>query len=171
MRTLESSTGGGIARAVRTQHRAIAVLDVHSGRDRYECLDRALKCDFGGRKLRSVARAEFLPEPAYYLHALAADCERKLGGLVLDRVQPVGVGAAILEQSIARAQRAFQRADARSMLRVNCQHEAIEKTPPLGRRPAEQAIHAGMQPDQAQMIRECCRRGNGLPVDTAFARD
>ena len=51
------------------------------------------------------------------LGARGRDRDRELGGLVLDRVEPVRVGARLLEQPVARAQRAFQRVDARCVRR------------------------------------------------------
>ena len=75
------------------------------------------------------------------------------------------------EQAIARAQRALQRVDPRRMRAVDRKHEAIEEAAPLGRGPAEQAVHRRRQPDDTHMISECGGGRNRLAVDPAFARE
>ena len=51
------------------------------------------------------------------------------------------------------------------MIRVDRQHQAVEKPAPLARRPGEQAVHGRGQPDEAQMVGEGARRGDGRAVD------
>ena len=73
--------------------------------------------------------------------------------------------AALLEQPVAAAQRALELADPRAVLRIDREHEPVEETPPLARRPGEQPVHRRRQPDEAQMVGEGARRGDGRAVD------
>jgi nicotinamidase-related amidase len=104
--------------------------------------------------LRLARTAQLLGKPPYGVHALDTDRDGKLRGLVLDGVEPLRIRVPVLEQSIARAQRALERAHAAPMLRIHCEHEAIEKAPALAGRPAEQPLHSRMKPDDTQMVGE-----------------
>ena len=53
------------------------------------------------------------------------------------------------------------------MVGIHRQHQPVEKAPPLPRRPREEAIHGGRQPDEAQMVREGPRRADGRAINAA----
>ncbi len=96
-----------------------------------------------------------------FRHGLAAgggDRDRKLGGFAFDRVAPVVVVIADLEQPVARAQRALQRRHPAGMLGIDRQHQPVEEAPPLRSGAHEQPVHRRRQPDHAQMIAEGGRR-------------
>ena len=76
----------------------------------------------------------------------------------------------IVQEAVARAQRAFQCVDARAVLGVGRQHQAIQELAALRRGAGKQAIHRRHQPEDAQMIGERGRR-HRFAVDAAFARD
>ena len=80
-----------------------------------------------------------------------------------------GIGPRLLEQPVARAQRAFQRIDPAAMLGIDRERQAVEKAPALGRGADKQRIHGRHQPDHAQMIGEGRGRADRLAVDPAFA--
>ena len=80
---------------------------------RQQPLHPAVERDLGGRERdRPCGRASARLQAAHRLGALRRDRDRELGGLVLDRVEPVRIGARLLQQPVARAQRALQRVDA-----------------------------------------------------------
>ena len=81
-----------------------------------------------------------------------------------------GSGRGVLQQPVARAQRALERGDAAGMLGIDRQHQAVEEAPALGGRAGEQRVHRRHQPDHAQMIGEGRGRADRLAVDAAFAR-
>ena len=88
------------------QHRAIAVLHFGRGLLHQGVLDPAVERDAGPRKRRgriAIARKRG-GEPPHRFGARRRDRDRDLRGLMLDRVEPVRVGARLLEQPIARAQ-------------------------------------------------------------------
>ena len=60
---------------------------------------------------------------------------------------------------------AFELPDARAVIGVDREHEAVEEPPPLGRRPGEQGIHRRRQPDDPHVVAERARGGDGRPVD------
>src|SRR5436309_12172414 len=79
------------------------------------------------------------------------------------------VGVSLLEQAVARAQRAFERRDPAAVSSVDREHQPVEEAPPFRGGPGEQLIHGWHQPDQAQMIgkgRSGCHR---LAIDAALA--
>jgi len=51
-------------------------------------------------------------QPADRLDAQRGDRDRKLGGLVLDRVEPMRIAIGVFQQPIARAQGPLERGDA-----------------------------------------------------------
>ena len=55
------------------------------------------------------------------------------------------------------------------MRAVDGEHQAIQETPALGGRPAEQSIHRGRHPHHAHVIGEGSSGGNRLAVDPALA--
>ena len=81
-----------------------------------------------------MRRGQRALQAAHRLGALRRHRDRKLGGLVLDGVEPVRIGARLLQQPVARAQRALERVDAARVLGVDRQHQAVEEAPPLRRR-------------------------------------
>ena len=101
------------------------------------------------------------------LAAHRRDRDREFGGFALDRVAPVVVVIAHLQQAVARAQRAVQRRDPAGMLAVDRQHQPIEEPPPLRCRAHEQPVHRRRQPHHAQVIAERRRRSHRLAVDPA----
>ena len=107
MRPVERAAGGGVARAVVAQHRAIAVLDLDRGLLQQSVLDPAVERDLGRRETATAGRdrAQRGLQAPHRLGARGRDRDRELGGLVLDRVEPVRIGARLLQQAVARAQR------------------------------------------------------------------
>ena len=101
--------------------------------------------------------------------ALRRHRDRELRGFMLDGVEPMRIGAGVLQQPVARAQRALERVDAALMLGIDRQHQAIEEAAPLRRRPREQLVHRRHQPDHPQMVGEGGRRADRLAVDAAEA--
>jgi hypothetical protein len=97
------------------------------------------------------------------------DGDAKLGHLVLGGVEPDGVGAGLLQQPVAIAQGALQRRDAGAVIGVDRQHKPVEKAAAVARRAREQAVHGRRQPNEAQMVGEGARRGDGGAIDAAFA--
>ena len=114
--------------------------------------------------------AERRGKPRHGLRARRGDGDCDFGGLVLDGVEPVRVGACVLEQPVARAQGAFEGGDPARVLRIDGEHQAVEKAPPLRGRAVEQRVHRRRQPDNAQVIGEGGGGGDLLAVDPAFAR-
>ena len=70
------------------------------------------------------------------------------------------VGAALLEEAVARAQRPLQRVDARAVLGVDRQHQPVEEAAAVAGRAGEQPVEVGRQPDDAQMVGEGARRAD-----------
>ena len=60
---------------------------------------------------------------------------------MLDRVEPMRIGAGIFQQAVARAQRSLERRDAAAVLGIDREHQPVEETPPLGAGPGEQPVH------------------------------
>lgn len=85
--------------------------------------------------------------------------------LALDGIEPVGIGALILQQAIAMAQGILKGTRAARMVRVDREHEAIEKTPPIPRRSPEQAVLIRREPEKAEMIEEAVGAGHRLAID------
>jgi hypothetical protein len=56
------------------------------------------------------------------------------------------------------------------MLGIDRKHEAVEKVAALGGRTAEQSVHRRHEPDDAEMIGECCGGRDRLAVDAVLAR-
>ena len=136
MRPVERAAGGGVARAVVLEHGAIAILDLDRRMLRQELLHPAVERDLGGGKRRGgiAARRERRLQSPHRLGPQRRDRDRKLGGLVLDRVEPVRIGARLLEQPVARAQRALERGDAARMLGIDREHQPVEEAAALGGR-------------------------------------
>ena len=162
MRAVEGAAGGGVARAVVLQQRAVAVLD----------LDRAVvraAASPSSRRARSRRReipallargGERAGKPGHRFRARGRHRHRDLGGLVLDRVEPMRIAVRVLQQPVARAQRALERGDAAGMLRVDRQHQAVEEAAALRGRAVEQRVHGRRQPHHAQVIGKGRRRGD-----------
>jgi hypothetical protein len=104
------------------------------------------------------------------LRAHRRDRDRELGGLVLDRVEPVQIRAWLLQEAVARAERAFERVDAAHMLGIDGEHQPVEETSALGAGSVEQRVHRGNEPDDAQMVGKCRCRSHRLAVDAALAQ-
>ncbi len=104
------------------------------------------------------------------LGALRRNRNRELRRLVLDGVEPMRIGARVLKETIARAERALQRIDAALVLGIDCEDETVEEAAPLRRRSHEKLVHGGDQPDHAQVIGEGRRRANRLAIDAAGPR-
>ena len=105
------------------------------------------------------------------LAAHRRDRNRKFGRFALDRVAPVVVVIAHLEEAVARTQRAVKRGDPRRVFAVDGEHKPIEETPPLRRRPQKQPVHRGRQPHHSQVIAERRGRGHRFAVDAAAPAD
>jgi len=105
MRSVEGAAGGGVARAVVLEQRAIAVfhLDRRMGQD--QRLHPSLQRDLGRRErgIRRAARRERGREASHGLGARGRHRDRELGRLMLGGVEPMGVGVRGLQQAIARA--------------------------------------------------------------------
>ncbi len=162
MRAVERAAGGGIAGAIVAQHGAVALLDLDGGMRRDQLLHPAVERDLGRRKGRALAACQHGLEPAHRLDAQSGDRDREFGGLVLDGIEPVRIGPRLLQQPVARAQRALQRVDAAAMLGIDRERQAIEEAPALRRRAGKQRVHRRHQPDHAQMIGE--GRGRRRPA-------
>ena len=57
------------------------------------------------------------------------------------------------------------------MFGIDGEHQTVEKTPALGRRPEKQSIHRRRQPHQPQMVADGGRGCDALAVNAVFARD
>jgi len=79
-----------------------------------------------GRPLPFIARLEGQLQPRHRLDPLRRDRDRHLGGLVLDRVEPVGIRAAPPRVGCASAARA-PAGNATGMLGIHSQRQAIQK--------------------------------------------
>ena len=121
----------------------------------------------GGKCGSLPARPQHRGQSGCGLAAHRRDRNRQFRGFALDRVAPVVVIIAHLEQAVARAQGTIKRGDPRRMLTVDGQNEAIEKAPPLRCRSQKQSVHRGRQPHHAQVVAERRRRGHRFAVDTA----
>ena len=172
MRPGERAPGRGVARAALAKLAAIAVLDRDRGLLHEHRLHPAVERDLGPgkRRVRVLAGIERALQAAHRLGAPGRDRDPDLGGLVLDRVEPVRIGPRLFEQPVARAQRALQRVDAAHVLRVDREHQPVEETAPFGRRSCEQLIHLRRQPHDAQVIGEGRGGADRLPVDAALAQ-
>ncbi len=164
---IERAAGQGVAAAIVAQTRPVAVF----GHERGPALDRRLDLALK-RKLRPgkgrgiVAPGGDQPlEPAHAVEPGRGDRDPEFGRLALDRVEPGSVAPALLEKPVAPAQSPLELGDPRAVAGVDRQHEAVEKAAPLGRRPGEQRIHRRRQPDDAHVVRERARRGDGHAVD------
>ncbi len=158
--------------AVLFQDGAIAVLDLGGGVVRDQLLHPAVERDFGGRKRRgriAPLRQRGL-QARHRFSALRRHRHRQLGGLVLDRVEPVRVGSGFLQQPVARAQRTLQRRHAAGMFGVDGEHQAVEEAPAFRRRAVEQRIHRRNEPDHPQVVGKRRGGGNRLAIDAALAR-
>ena len=95
-------------------------------------------------------------------------CHFAFGGIRPGRIDTAR-GAAVLEHAIPVAQRPFERRDARAVLAVDRQNDAIEKAAPFRRASGEEAIHGGREPHHPEMVGEALGRGDGRAIDAAFS--
>jgi hypothetical protein len=116
-------------------------------------------------------KTDGLLQPRHRLGPLRRNRDRDLGGLMLDRIEPMGVRARLLQQPVAGAQRAFERGHATRMLGIHRQRQAVEKTSALGGGSAEHPVHRRHQPDHPDMVGHGRHRDCRLAVDPAFAPD
>ena len=169
MRAVERAAGGGVARTVVLEDAAIALLDLDRGMLRQEPLHPAVERDLGGRECVVLAAGQRALQAVHGFGALRRHRDCELGGFMLDGVEPVRIGAGVLQQPVARAERALERVDAALMLGVDRQHQAIEETAPLRCGSGEKLIHRRRQPHHPQMVGEGRRRADRLAVDAAQA--
>ena len=134
MRAVERAAGGGVAGAVVAQHGAVALLDLDRRMGRQQPLHPAFERDLGRGKIGIAATVEHALQPADGFGTQARDRDRKLGGFVLDRVEPMRVRLRLVQQPVARTQRALERIDPAAVLGIDREHQPIEKAPPLRRR-------------------------------------
>ena len=101
---------GGVAGAIVSQRRAVAVLHFDGGVKRHELLHPAVKRNRRRRKDRGrlLTSGQRRFEPIDRLRPQRGHGDGKLGGFMLDGIEPVRVGAGILEQTVARAQGALE---------------------------------------------------------------
>ena len=97
------------------------------------------------------------------------DGDGQFGDLALGGVEPDFFAAPLLQQAVAVAQRLFHGRDPRAMIRIDRQHETVEKAPPVACGPREQAVHGGGEPDDAQVIGKDARRGNRFAIQPISA--
>ena len=171
VRADQRAAGGGVAAAIVAQERAVAVLGVERRAARDERLDLALERQprpGKGRGIVALGPDQRL-EAAHAFEPRRRDRDAELGRLALDRVEPGGVAPVLVEQPVAPAQSALEGVDPRAMARIDRQNEPIEEAAPLARRPGEQRVHRGRQPDDPDMVAEGARRGDGRAVDPAPA--
>ena len=90
---------------------------------------------------------------------------------MLDRIEPVRIGAGVLEQAVARAKGPFERIDARHVLGIDRKHQPVEKAPSLRGWAVEQSVHGRHQPHHPEVIGECRGRWHRLAIDAVLARD
>ena len=90
-----------------------------------QVLHPALERDVGRRERLLAPRRQRRLEAGDRFRPQRRHRDRKLGGLMLDGVEPMGIGARLLEQAVARTQRAFQRRHAARMLGIHRKHEAV----------------------------------------------
>ena len=117
MRAVERAAGGGVARAVVLEDAAIALLDLDRGMVRQEPLHPAVERDLGGGEgIVLAASAERALQAVHGFGAQRRDRDRKLGGFVLDGVEPMRIGrgssSSRLRERSARSS-ALTRPDAR----------------------------------------------------------
>ena len=93
MRAVEGAAGGGVARAVVFQQGAVAVLDLDGAVIGQQLLHPAVERDLGARKAFVARGGERRRKPRHRLGARGGDRHRDLGGLVLDRIEPMGIAA------------------------------------------------------------------------------
>jgi hypothetical protein len=87
----------------------------------------AIQRDLGGREGIVLTVRQRALQAVHGFGALRRHRDRELRGLVLDGVEPVRIGAGVLQQPIARAQCAFERVDAALVLGIDRQHQAVRK--------------------------------------------
>ncbi len=100
---IERATGGGVAPAIVSEHRAIAVFHLDCGLKRNEPFHPAVERNLGRGKGRGhvLARGKRGLQPADGFDPQRRHRDRKLGRFVLDGVEPVQIGTGILEQPVA----------------------------------------------------------------------
>ena len=111
MRAVERAARGGVAGAIVPQHAAVALLDLDRGMVRQQPLHPAVERDPGGGEGVVLARRQRALQALHGLDALRRDRDRELRGFVLDGVKPMRIRPSLLQQPVARAQRAIERID------------------------------------------------------------
>src|SRR5271154_6155825 len=117
-------------------------------------LDLAPQVDVGPGKRRIIVapRGDRRSQPPDAFDPRRGDRDPQFGGLALQGEEPGRIARAFLEQSVAAAQRALELIAPRAVLRIDREHETIEKAPSLARRTGEQTVHRRGQPDQPDMV-------------------
>ena len=136
MRPVERAAGGGVARAIVAQHRAIAVLDL----DRRHGRAPAPRSSRRARSRRTERRRSDRCAPRARRQAGCTASARAAATATASSAvscsiasSQCGSGCGFSEQPVARAQRAFERVDPRAVLGVDRQHQPVEEAPPLAR--------------------------------------
>ena len=101
--------------------------------------------------------------------ASGGHCDSEFRDLVFGRLQPAAVGGALFEQAVAVAQCPLERVDARPVVGIDREDQAVEKPPPLAGRPGEELVHPRRLPDEAQVIGKRPGRGCGGAIDAEAA--
>ena len=113
MRADEGTPGRGVAAAVVAQARPVAVLRRERRPVVGHRLDLALKRELRPGKGGGIVAlgGDQRLEPAYAIEPRRGDRDAELGRLALDRVEPLGVAAALFQKPVASAQSPFELGD------------------------------------------------------------
>ncbi len=115
----------------------------------------AFQCDrrLGKRRIRGL-----LHDARQQTGQLAAgkrDSRASLRHLVLDRREIRHIPRSLFQQPVAGPHGAFEIVDAAAMTGVDRQHHSVQKSPTVGGRTGEEAVHGRGQPEDAGMVEEC----------------
>ena len=145
MRAVERAAGGGVARAVVLQQRAIAVLDLGRAVHRAAASPSSRRArsrragNSGARVARGGERAGEPRSPSPRARPRPPPRPRR------SRARPRRANAdrcaASSSSRLRERKRALERGDAAGMLRIDREHQAVEETAPLGGRAVEQRVH------------------------------
>ncbi len=86
------------------------------------------------------------------------------GDLLLGGGKPARVRAAVFQEPVAASERLLEFGDARAMLGIDAERQAVDEAPPVSGGAREQSVHRRRQPDDLQPIAEGARRRDGETV-------
>ena len=173
LRPDEGAPGGAVAGAVVAQDGAVAVLGIDGGKASPRALSISPSRPIVAKGKGESSVAGFEDQGGQPLHRLAAgggDRDGEFRHLALQGIEPETVVGVLLEHPVARAQRPLQRVHPRAVLRIDREHEPVEKAAPVAGGAAKQRVEIGGQPDDAQVLGEGRGRGGRRAVDAADPR-